>query len=218
MFFDRYDAGKQLAQKLEQYRGENTVIYALPRGGVLTGLEITKVLAAPLDIVITRKIGHPLNSEYAICAITEGGHRICTELGLCGVDVDWLEAESSAQQREAQRRRLAYKTEYSSILAKGKVAILVDDGIATGLTMKAAIHQIKKQKPKKIIVAVPVAPHDVVLELEQIVDEVIVINDVTKNLGAISEYYTHFPEVFDKEVTLCLQQANKLWLSAQSVS
>lgn len=197
MFFDRYDAGEQLATKLEYYKDSDVVVYALPRGGVLVGLEISKALHAPLDIVIAHEIGHPLNNEYAICAITESGERVCSEIGLCGVDESWIEFESKVQQKEVCRRLLEYKGNEASVSAGGKIAILVDDGISTGLTMKAAILAIKKQKPRKIIVAVPMATHDRVVEFGQLVDEVVVL---------IESYYIHFSEVSDKEAQVALHQ------------
>ena len=209
MFFDRYDAGKQLAQKLISYKSSDTVVYALPRGGVLVGYEIAKSLKAPLDVVINRKIGHPLNKECAICAITEEGEMVYDELGLCGIDDDWINIEATAQQKEARRRRFVYKDNQPSISAEGKTAILVDDGIATGLTMKAAIKTIEKQKPTKIIVAVPVAPHEVINKLNKIVDETVVLLEEKSFQGAVGAYYRYFPEVFDKEVQVCLKKANK---------
>ena len=146
---------------------------------------------------IAHEIGHPLNNEYAICAITESGERVCSEIGLCGVDESWIEFESKVQQKEVCRRLLEYKGNEASVSAGGKIAILVDDGISTGLTMKAAILAIKKQKPRKIIVAVPMATHDRVVEFGQLVDEVVVL---------IESYYIHFSEVSDKEAQVALHQ------------
>lgn len=206
MFYDRYDAGNYLASKLKKYTDANAVVYALPRGGVVTGMVVAQKLRIPLELLITRKIGHPLNIERAICAITEEGDRICDDLGLCGVDSDWIEVESMKQQGEILRRRIMYKESNSVLSAYGKTAILVDDGIATGLTMKAAIYAIKKQNPRKVVVAVPVAPSEVVRQLEALVDEVVIVKVDTQYLGAVSSYYTHFPEVSDREVTSCLKK------------
>jgi predicted phosphoribosyltransferase len=200
MFFDRLDAGERLAERLLHYKGKNVVVYALPRGGVVLGQEVAVKLRAPLDLVITRKIGHPFNKEFALCAITEDGERVCDEFGLCGVDESWIELESAMEQREAQRRHVVYKRNERIIPATGRVAILVDDGVATGLTMKAAIHAIKKQDPQKIVVAVPVAPHRVVTELRQIVDDVVVLEDAQYFAGSVGSYYIRFDEVSDDEV------------------
>lgn len=207
MFTDRYDAGRQLAAYLQEYKNEDAVVYGLPRGGVLVGLEIAKKINAQLDIVLTRKLGHPFNPDLALCAITEDGQRIYGESGLCGIGLDWIESESAIQQREIQRRRNVYKDQALDIRAAGKVAILVDDGIATGLTMKAAILAIKKQSPQKIVVAVPVAPRQVVLELEQLVDEVVVLDDAFPYRGSVGAYYAFFPKVYDKEVVVSIKEA-----------
>lgn len=204
MFFDRYDAGKQLACKLLKYKDTDAVVYALPRGGVLTGMEVAKVLQVPLELVIACKIGHPMNRECAVCAVTEDGERICDEIGVCCVDKSWIESESSTQQAEAKRRRIMYKGNSPAISAEGKIAILVDDGIATGLTMKVAIQSIQKQKPAKIIIAAPVASHDVIVDLGWLVDEVAVIKDEDSFRQAVGAYYKHFSEVSDTEVKAAL--------------
>lgn len=207
MFFDRYQAGEQLAKRLRHYRGSDTVVYALPRGGVLVGLPIAKLLHAPLDVVITRKIGHPLNPEFAVGAITEQGDLIHDETGNCGLDESWLESQRLAQWTEARRRRAVYKGNTESINAKDKVAILVDDGVATGLSVKAAIMTIKKQRPRKLVLAVPVAPHETVVALTHLVDEMVVIKDDTKFRGAVGAYYTNFSEMTDDDVVAALTRS-----------
>jgi putative phosphoribosyl transferase len=203
-FHDRYDAGRQLAMSLSKFKGADAVVYTLPRGGVLVGYEVAKDLAVPLDVVIVRKIGHPLNDEYAICAITERGERICNEIGLTGVDPTWIANVSHIEQKEAERRRQVYKGDKASVSAKGKIAIIVDDGIATSLTMQAAIVTLKKQKPQKIIVAVPVAPQETLAKLRGQVDEVVVLVAKEPFRGSVGAYYAHFPEVFDTEVQTAL--------------
>jgi len=207
MFFDRYQAGEQLASRLEHYRGSHTVIYAIPRGGVLVALPIAQALHAPMDIVITRKIGHPYNPEFAVSAITEHGDLVRNDMGDCGLDESWLEAQRFTQQTEAHRRRNAYKGNAASLCATDKVAILVDDGIATGLSIKAAITTIKKQRPSKLVLAVPVGPHETITELAQLVDEVVVLKDESRFHGAVGAYYTSFPEVSDADVVEALRQA-----------
>lgn len=210
MFFDRHDAGERLAQKLSAYKGKDAVVYALPRGGVLLGLDVAKELEVPLDLIITRKIGHPFNNEYALCAVAEDGERICDESGLCGIDESWVDLESDIQQREARRRRIVYKKNRRTISAKGKIAILVDDGIATGLTMKVAVRTIQKQKPLSIVIAVPVVPHTVITELQQLADDVVVLEGVEYFAGSVGAYYTHFPQVTDEEVIACLNEVRDL--------
>ena len=209
MFFDRYDAGNQLATKLQSYKNTDTVVLALPRGGVLVGYEIATDLGLPLDIVITRKIGHPFNKEVAICAVTEDGRRVSDDWGLCGLDDDsWLRHETEVAMTEAVRRRKMYgaKTQLS---ITNKTVIVTDDGVATGLTMKAALLMVRAQKPKKIILAIPVCPRDVLAELTDLVDEVVILDKDKEFRGAVGLYYTHFAEVYDKEVVVCLKSANK---------
>ena len=214
MFSDRYEAGRQLASKLQRYKDAQTIVYALPRGGVLVGCSAARALKAPLDVVITRKIGHPLGKEVAICAITEDGERICDEAGVEGVDPAWIEEESAIQMREAARRRALYKPHTVNTSAKDKIAIIIDDGIATGLTMKAAIVAIRKQMPREIIVAVPVSPHETSEDLRSQVDEFIALIDDPAYKGAVGAYYRHFEEVIDEEVIACLNNARTAYLSA----
>lgn len=207
VFFDRYDAGRQLATQLMRYSDTDAIIYALPRGGVLVGYEVAKALHLPLDILITRKIRHPLYSEMAISAITEEGKRVNDSRGLCGIDASWIQHETAIALREAQRRRREYKSFIQPHSPAGKVVILVDDGIATGLTMKAAISSIKLQNPAKVVVATPVCPHDVFDDLTSLVDEIVLLIDTSHYRGSVGAYYEHFPEVFDKEVIICLKNA-----------
>lgn len=210
MFLDRYDAGKQIASKLQTYKDTNSVVLALPRGGVLVGYEIATALHLPLDVVITCKIGHPLNKEMAVCVVTEDGRRVCDDRGLCGLDDDsWLEHETVAATGEIVRRRNVFGVR-APLSLKNKTVIVTDDGIATGLTMKAALLMIRSQKPKKIVLAVPVAPHDVLKEFSTEVDEVVVLDTGEDYRGAVGAYYTHFPEVFDEEVIACLKQVHSV--------
>jgi len=199
-FANRQDAGRRLAKALEIYKGRDLVIYALPRGGVILGFEIAKELGAPLDIVFSKKIGHPLNPEYAVCAITEEGDMFCNESEKSLLDPEWLKKEAEKQRREIIRRRTVYLGSRKRIKATGKIAIIVDDGIATGLTIKAAIKFLSKENPKKIIVASPVAPHDIVEELKKEANGIVVLEDAKNYLGAVGAYYDDFPQVTDKEI------------------
>ena len=141
-FKDRIDAGKQLAEKLIQYKDQSPVVLALPRGGVVLGAEIAGSLDCALDLVIPRKIGHPANPEYAIAAVTESGALVVNEAEVGAVDPTWFEREKEAQIAEAKRRREVYLKGRKPIDLAGKTAILADDGIATGLTMQAAIREL----------------------------------------------------------------------------
>lgn len=197
-FADRHDAGVRLAKALARYDGEDAVIYALPRGGAVLGAEVAAQLELPLELVIPRKIGHPENPEYAVCAVTEEGELVCNEEESTKLDPKWLEAAAKREVAEAKRRRATY--DGARIPATGKVAIIVDDGIATGLTMRAAIRSLRRELPSEIIAAAPIAPHDVVEYLRGEADDVIVLDDSEPFQGAIGAYYRSFPQVTDDEV------------------
>lgn len=204
MWNDRQQAGELLAEKLAKYRNKNAVVYALPRGGVVVAYEIAKRLPAPLDLVITRKIGHPHNPEYAICAVSESGELLCNEYEQKAVGMKWIREEMARQISEAKRRRQTYLGR-ESLSAEGKIAIIVDDGVATGLTMNLAVREIRKQKPAKLVVAVPVIPEDTAKELEFFVDELIALEIGKPFLGSIGQYYRNFAQVEDEEVIRLLK-------------
>lgn len=206
-FTDREDAGRQLAQRLLPYKDTDVVIYALPRGGVVTAVEIARALHAPLDLIVPRKIGHPNNPEYAIGAVAEDGHLTANPAEIASVDERWLHAEIVTQQAEARRRRETYLAEARPVDVTGKVAIIVDDGIATGLTMKCAINELAHRSPQKIVVAVPIAPSDSLAEISALVDEVICLS-VPDSMGAIGSFYDSFPQVEDDEVIELMQSIN----------
>jgi putative phosphoribosyl transferase len=205
-FADRREAGRKLAGELTQYRGEVTV-FALPRGGVEVAVEVSDALNAPLDMLVARKIGHPYDPEYAVCAVTETGPLVCNEVERANVDKLWLEQAEKNERAEARRRRETYQEGRDAVSAKGKTAIVVDDGIATGLTMRAAVAELPRSHPEKIIVAVPCAPREVVEELREYAQEVIVLADPDDFQGAISMYYDYFPQLTDVEVINLLDEA-----------
>ena len=200
MFRDRNDAGKLLAERLAKYRGQDAVVLALPRGGVVVGYEIAQALSLPLDIVVVRKIGHPNNPEYAICAIDEKGVLLCNETERAAVDQLWLQKEMQRQRTEAQRRSALYRGKKKPANFEGKIAIIIDDGIATGLTARLAIEGVKAHNPKTIVVAVPVASSGVVRKIKREVDELIVLEPPEEFLGAVGAHYEHFSQVEDEEV------------------
>jgi len=206
MFQNREEAGRELAKKLEQYHGADAVVLALPRGGVAVGREIARELDLPLDIVVTRKIGHPDNPEYAICAVDEGGMLLCNEAEKNLLNEKWLKDEIGRQIKEAKRRTRVYRDGKKPAEIREKTAIIVDDGIATGLTMRLAVMAVKKQMPKRVIVAVPVAPMEVVEELERDADEVIVLSPPAEFAGAVGAHYREFEQVEDNTVVQFLEQ------------
>ena len=207
IFRDRVEAGKKLAKLLKKYGGGEVVVYALPRGGVVVGAEVAKALNAPLDLIITRKIRHPYSPEYAIVAVAENGHSILNKDEVLGIDEEYLKEEGYKQQLEARRRREVYLSGRKPIPCRGKVAILVDDGIATGFTVKAAVSELKLHYfPKKIIVAVPVAPVDIAEELEKEGVEVKAVSLEEDFLGAIGAYYRDFSTVEDSDVVKIMKK------------
>lgn len=203
---DRVEAGKKLAKLLTEYQGQDVIVYALPRGGVVVGAGIARSLDAPLDLVITRKIGHPAQPEYAIAAVAENGHMETNLQELSVVDKSWLKEAIERERQEAARRKSVYLSGQKSLSASGKVAILVDDGVATGLTMKVAVKEIKHQHPAKTIIAVPVIPSKIAKELEPQIDELVALEITDQFMGAIGAYYQDFPEVSDEEVIQLLKK------------
>ncbi len=198
-FSDRRDAGRRLAAALDKYRGEAGVVYALPRGGVPLGVEIARRLGMPLDLLVPRKIGHPGNPEYAICAVPENGERVCNPAEQARVSAQWLDQAEARERAEARRRRERYRAGESPPVA-GSTAIIVDDGIATGLTMRAAIRDARARDPARVVVAIPVAPADTAQTLEHEVDELVALDIPVHYLGAVGAYYDDFDQVSDSEV------------------
>lgn len=199
-FLNRQDAGRQLAEKLGEYRHKDAVVYALPRGGVVLGYEISKALNLPLDLLIARKISHTFSPEYAVCAITEDGTLLCNEYERKTLDAEWLNQAAETEKQEAVRRRKVYLKDREHISANGKIAIVVDDGIATGLTIRVALASLRRENPRELVVAVPVAPHDIVQQLKKETDKIVVIEDSFHYLGAVGAYYEDFPQLMDQEV------------------
>jgi len=204
-FRDRTDAGKKLAQALRRHRNQDGVVYALPRGGVVLGVEVARDLGMPLDLLIPRKIGHPLQPEYAICAVVENGEMVCNQQEVARVDPQWFRREVAAERGEARRRRELYLGGREPAPVAGKTAIIVDDGIATGLTMEVAIRDARRRDPAHLIVAVPVAPPETVERLAREVDEFVVLDPSPYYLGAVGAYYDSFYQVSDEEVVALMR-------------
>lgn len=198
-FVDRADAGRELAKALRKYKGAPAVVYALPRGGVVPGLEVARALDLPFDLVIARKIGSPQNPEYAIAAIAEDGDMVEQAREVARVDAKWFEQACKKQQEEAKRRRETYVGGRPSPSVEGKTALVVDDGIATGLTMSVVLKEIRHKKPAKIVIAVPVTSQEAEKKFAKDVDEFVALeHELT--WGAIGSSYDDFPQVEDQEV------------------
>lgn len=199
-FKNRTDAGEKLAAALAEWKGKEGVVFALPRGGVVVGQKVADSLSWPMDLIIVRKVGHPDSSEYAIAAVAEDGDVVKNEQEVAGVSKGWFEERVQEEMAEAKRRREKYLAGREAQNVKGKTAILVDDGIATGLTIKAALKELRHHEPKEIVVAVPVAPSDSIGELSEFADRVICLHSPEIFFGAIGSYYDSFEQVTDDEV------------------
>ncbi len=210
MFKDRVDAGKQLAKRLEAYAGKDTVVLALPRGGVVTGYEVAQALAAPLDIIAVRKVGHLFEPEYAVGAVAPDGTSLFNEAETAALDAKMLHAAVAAERAEAKRRSDLYRDGRAPLDLSGKTALIVDDGIATGLSMRLAVRVAKASKPARIIVAVPVASGDALRALEgEGVEELITLEPPDSFEGAIGAHYERFEQVSDEEVIRLMRAAPK---------
>ena len=200
MFQDRVDAGKQLADALSKYKGKDTVVLALPRGGIVLGAQIAKQINAPLGLVLVRKIGYPSWPEYAIGAVVEGEKPLYNKQEVAAIDKHWLKRAEEEANRLLQKRRELYYGEVKPPQVKGKTVIVVDDGVATGFTMEASLQGLKNKGAKRLVAAVPVAPSESVEKLKKIADEVIVLDNPENFLGAVGSHYREFQQVDDKEV------------------
>ncbi len=208
-FRDRTDAGQKLAEALAAYRDANgAIVIALPRGGVVVGAEVARTLSLPLDIVVPRKIGAPGNEEYAIGAITEAGEPVWDQQSVSLTDAsdEYLRATVERERKEARRRLTTYRGDRPPRNLKGKAVILVDDGIATGLTMAAAIQTIRAEGAKRIVLAVPVAAADSTAKLRAMVDEVTCLH-APQWFGAVGAFYDTFEQTSDEEVIALLRNA-----------
>ncbi len=197
---NREEAGKLLAEKLESYKDKDALVLAIPRGGVVTGYEVSKALNLPLDIIVTRKIGYPGNEEYAVGAVDHEGNLHFSEAHLQLLEFHSIAEEIKNQIKEAKRRLELYRGDKALPKIKGKEVILVDDGIATGITMLLAIKNVRKEKPKRIVVAVPVASTEAIDEIRKEVDEIIVLAPPEDFAGAVGSHYIEFEQVNDEEV------------------
>lgn len=206
-FVDRRDSGKQLAQKLHAYNNyPNGLVIGLPRGGVVTAAHVATALNLPLDIVVPRKIGAPFNQELAIGAVTQDGQVVWNEALVKSYHItpDDLQDIIEKERQESHRRLSLYRSGKSPLILKDKVVIIVDDGIATGATMRAAIAYVKQQGAQKIIVAAPVATVDTLETIASEVDEVVVVT-LPKTFMGISAFYENFDQTSDQEVIDLLQ-------------
>ena len=211
-YADRRAAGRRLADKLAHLKEEQPVVLALPRGGVAVGFEIAEALDAPLDIVLVRKIGVPWRPELALGAVTDGAAaEIFIDRDLAtGLDIpdDYIKSETEQQLQEIERRRNSYCAGRSPVDIAGRTAVVVDDGIATGATMRVALRAARRRRPARLVLAVPVAPAETLAAFRDEADEIICLQPQMA-LGAIGFYYRDFHQMTDAEVTDLLARASR---------
>jgi len=202
-FRDRVDAGKQLAQEIQLKNPENTVVLTLPRGGVPLGIEVANTFDIPHDVVLAKKLTHPTNPEFAIGAVAEGGEPIRNQR--TRVEDEWIEEELPNVRGEIKRRRELYDQVLTKQPLKDKDVLIVDDGIATGMTVFAAIEAVESENPRRVMIGVPVIPKDTFNKLEERVDEVFYLDVPQHFLGGVAAYYQSFPQLSDEEVNELLK-------------
>ncbi len=211
IYKDRRDAGKRLAERLSLYRDRpDVIVLGLPRGGVTVAAEVAAALNAPLDVLIVRKIGFPGNPELAVGAVSETGTLVLNEEIIASYNVsrDYLARETSRQKEEIARRAVLFRRGGGLPPLAGKSVILVDDGVATGATVKAAIATLKQEKLARLTVALPVASPDAEATIRRMVDDLVCLQ-APPGFMAVGSYYQDFSQVQDEEVVAMLKESRK---------
>lgn len=211
-FQDRTEAGKLLGARLAGQALFRPVVLALPRGGVPVGYEVALALGAPLDVILVRKIGVPWHRELALGAIAEGdppevvvNETILAELGIGST---YIQEESEAQLKEIKRRRRLYLGSRAPLLIQDRTAVVVDDGIATGATMRAALRAVRRRDPRSIVLGIPVAPPETIDALRGEADEVVCL-ETPLDFSGVGQFYAHFPQTADTTVVDLLKAADE---------
>ncbi len=209
-FLSRSQAGALLAKRVAEFGFKRPVVLALPRGGVPVAVEVARELMAPLDLLLVRKIGVPWQPELAVAAIVDGEKHdlVFNEevMSMAGVARGEIERAAKKELAEIERRRALYLKDRQPVPVEGRTVIVVDDGIATGTTVKAALQALRRREPKRLVLAVPVAPRDTIAELRPLVDEIVCLQQ-PEPFHAIGAFYQDFHQVSDEEVTEMLAAA-----------
>ncbi len=209
IFRDRTEAGRVLAQKLSAYSHRpDVIVLSLPRGGVPVAYEVARALGAPLDVFLVRKLGVPGYEELAMGAIASGGIRLLNRevIDALGIGPKAIEAVAQREARELHRREQLYRQGWPPLDVRGRTAILVDDGLATGYSMRAAVQSLRQLGPARIVVAVPTAPRETCAELQDLADEVICAI-TPRPFGGVGAWYQDFSQTSDDEVRELLRRA-----------
>ena len=208
VYLTREQAGKMLARRLMPYASHNVVVLGVPRGGLPVAKEVADALGAALDVVVVRKLGAPGQPELGIGAVVDGDHpRAIFNQDIIehlGVSEEYIDAEIARQLKEVNRRESAYRGGRAKVPLSGKIVIVVDDGIATGSSIRAALRGVRRQKPKRLVLAVPVAPADAIEVLRSEADDIICI-ETPENFFAVGQLYRDFHQVTGDEVKTILQ-------------
>jgi len=204
LFDSRLDAGRRLAKALAAYRGRNPLVLAIPRGAVAMGAEVADALQGELDVVLVRKLRAPGAPEFAVGSVDESGWMYVAEhAAQAGADADYLAREKEAQLEMLRRRRAQYTPARAPVDPQGRVAIVVDDGLATGASMIAALHAVRAKHPARLVCAVPVAPPETLERIRPYADEVVCL-EAPEDFMAVSQFYRDFQQVEDEEVVALL--------------
>ena len=210
MFRDREEAGEKLGEELSKLQLHQPIVLALPRGGVPVAVEVAKALNSSLDLLIVRRVGAPGNPELTVAAIVDGdpGEVVLNReiVETYALDEDGLRVLIAKERPELERRRLAYRGKNKPMSINGRTAIIVDDGAATGTTMKIAIRALKRRSPREIIVALPVSPQETVAELAREADRVVCLSQPVR-FRALSYHYLRFPQLADSDVAAVIDEA-----------
>lgn len=206
VFKNRQDAGLKLAEELLNYRDQNVIVLGIPRGGVIVAAEVAKALQAPLDVITPRKIGAPFNEELAVGAATPDGTVIFDKqaLFLFKLREEDLREQIAREIAEMERRSQFYRKERGKLDCHGKTVLLIDDGIATGMTAKAALQSLRKQEPANLVLAVPVASQEAIADLQEYVDNLVCLQ-VPTVFYAVGQFYQDFSQTTDEEVLAVLE-------------
>lgn len=207
-FENRYDAGRQLAAKLSEYKGQSVVVLAIPNGGVPVALEVALALEADLDLVISRKLPLPLNPEAGFGALADDGTAIFNEemVKEIGLSPHQINEQVNQVRAEIRQRSLRYQKERGLLTVNGRTVIIVDDGLASGFTVMAAVASLRRRRPKEIIVAVPVTSVSAAERVGKVADKIVVLATGTKPKFFVADFYRHWHDISDDEVIRCLRE------------
>ena len=204
-FRNRAEAAHMLAERLSVYKGRNPLVLAIPRGAVPMARILADALGGEMDVVLVRKLGAPMNPEFAVGSVDESGWAYVADYAASvGADAVYIEAEKQRQLEVMRKRRAQYTTARAPIDPAGRIVIVVDDGLATGSTMISALHALRARKPARLVAAVPVSPPDTLRKVEKLADETVCL-EVPEYFMAVGQFYREFPQVEDDEVVRLLR-------------